>query len=695
MAKNLVIVESPAKAKTIKKMLGRNYQVMASVGHIRDLPKSRLGIDIENDFEPQYINIRGKGDIIKALKKEAKKSENIFLATDPDREGEAISWHLTHILGIDPQDKNRVTFNEITKNTVKREIKNPRSIDMDLVDAQQARRELDRIAGYKISPLLWKKVKSGLSAGRVQSVVLKLICDREEEINDFVPEEYWTIEGVFKKGKQKFNAEYYGSRETGRLQKAAIPDEKAVEKIIEKIDENHFEVVDVKKGKRKKSAPKPFTTSTMQQEASRRINFSTRKTMMIAQGLYEGIDIPKEGSVGLITYMRTDSTRVSQEAQDAAHRFIQSTYGDEYTTSSSKSATGKSEKIQDAHECIRPTDVFKTPYSIKDCLSRDEFKLYNLIWKRFVASLMKEALFETLRVEIQSNKEVFRTSGNRLIFDGYLKVYEYAGEKDKILPPLVKGDQPKLQKLDKIQHFTQPPARYNEASLIKILEELGIGRPSTYSPTISTLQTRFYVTLEEKRFIPTELGLTVNDLLCEYFKDLVDEKFTAQMEDELDKIADGEMEWKVLIRRFYKNLKKDLDIAEKDIEKIEVKDPVTDIVCEKCGRNMVIKMGRYGKFLACPGYPDCRNTKPFVEKIGVKCPKCKDGEIVIKRSKKGRKFYGCSNYPDCDFVSWNQPIDEKCPKCENILTKTSSRGKVRIKCSNPTCNYTRTETEKE
>lgn len=691
MAKNLVIVESPAKAKTIKKMLGSNYQVMPSVGHIRDLPKSRLGIDIENDFEPQYINIRGKGDLIKELKKAAKKSDRVFLATDPDREGEAISWHLTHILGIDPKEKNRVTFNEITKNTVKREIKNPRAIDMDLVDAQQARRELDRLAGYKISPLLWKKVKSGLSAGRVQSAVLKLICDREEEIHAFVPEEYWTIEGEFKKGNRKFKAEYYGSRESGRLKKALISTEQEAQAVLDNIDIEHFEVVDIKKGQRKKTPPKPFTTSTMQQEASKRINFTTRKTMMIAQHLYEGIEIPKEGSVGLITYMRTDSTRISAEAQEAAHSFIQSNYGEEYAIAQVRTEK-KTENIQDAHECIRPTDVFKTPYSIKDSLSRDEFKLYQLIWKRYVASLMKEALFETLKVELESNREVFRTNGNSLLFDGFLKVYEYSGEKDTVLPHLEMGDTPKCKALEKLQHFTQPPARYNEASLIKTLEELGIGRPSTYSPTISTLQTRYYVVLEEKKFVPTELGLTVNELLVQYFDDLVNETFTAQMEDELDKIAVGDMQWKELIRRFYRELKKDLDVAEKDIEKIEVKDPVTDIICEKCGRNMVIKMGRYGKFLACPGYPECRNTKPFVEKIGVKCPKC-DGEIVVKRSKKGRKFYGCSNYPECDFVSWNKPIEEKCPKCGSILTESVSRGNRHIKCSNESCNYTRTEKE--
>lgn len=693
MAKNLVIVESPTKAKTIKKMLGRNYNVIASVGHIRDLPKSKLGIDIENDFEPQYMNIYGKGSLIKDIKKEARKADNVILATDPDREGEAISWHLSHILEMDPEDKNRVTFNEITKDTVKREIKNPRKIDMDLVDAQQARRELDRLAGYKISPLLWKKVKAGLSAGRVQSAVLKLICDREDEINNFIPEEYWTIEADLRAGRKKLLADYYGIKENDKIKKVELKSEDDADKVIKNIDKEKFVVDSVKKGRRNRKSPNPFTTSTMQQESSRRINFSTRKTMMVAQSLYEGVKLPKEGSVGLITYMRTDSTRISLEAQDACLKFIEKDYGKEYLGKKKIANTKKSEKIQDAHECIRPTDVTKTPYSIKDSLSKDQFKLYSLIWKRFVASLMASAIYNTISADIISNNEVFRVSGSNMAFDGFLRVYDYNTEKSKELPSLEENQILKFKDVKKEQHFTNPPPRYNEASLIKELEDLGVGRPSTYSPTISTLQSRYYVVLEEKKFVPTELGVTVNEILVENFDDLVDKKFTAQMENELDEIAAGKKMWKELVRSFYKDLKEDLDKAYENIEKVEIEDPVTDVICDKCGRNMVIKMGRYGKFLACPGFPECRNTKPLVEKIGVKCPKCEDGEIVVKRSKKGRKFYGCDNYPKCDFVSWNKPIDEKCPKCGNILTEMNSKGKKIIKCSNNTCDYRREESE--
>ncbi|WP_010245426.1 type I DNA topoisomerase [Peptoniphilus rhinitidis] len=693
MAKNLVIVESPTKAKTIKKMLGRNYNVIASVGHIRDLPKSKLGIDIENDFEPQYMNIYGKGSLIKDIKKEARKADNVILATDPDREGEAISWHLSHILEMDPEDKNRVTFNEITKDTVKREIKNPRKIDMDLVDAQQARRELDRLAGYKISPLLWKKVKAGLSAGRVQSAVLKLICDREDEINNFIPEEYWTIEADLRAGRKKLLADYYGIKENDKIKKVELKSEDDADKVIKNIDKEKFVVDSVKKGRRNRKSPNPFTTSTMQQESSRRINFSTRKTMMVAQSLYEGVKLPKEGSVGLITYMRTDSTRISLEAQDACLKFIEKDYGKEYLGKKKIASTKKSEKIQDAHECIRPTDVTKTPYSIKDSLSKDQFKLYSLIWKRFVASLMASAIYNTISADVISNNEVFRVSGSNMAFDGFLRVYDYNTEKSKELPSLEENQILKFKDVKKEQHFTNPPPRYNEASLIKELEDLGVGRPSTYSPTISTLQSRYYVVLEEKKFVPTELGVTVNEILVENFDDLVDKKFTAQMENELDEIAAGKKMWKELVRSFYKDLKEDLDKAYENIEKVEIEDPVTDVICDKCGRNMVIKMGRYGKFLACPGFPECRNTKPLVEKIGVKCPKCEDGEIVVKRSKKGRKFYGCDNYPKCDFVSWNKPIDEKCPKCGNILTEMNSKGKKIIKCSNNTCDYRREESE--
>ena len=689
MAKNLVIVESPTKAKTIKRMLGTNYKVIASVGHVRDLPKSKLGIDIEKDFEPQYMNIYGKGPLIKEIKSEAKKADRIILATDPDREGEAISWHLSHILGIDPEDKNRVTFNEITKDTVKREIKNPRAIDMDLVDAQQARRELDRLAGYKISPLLWKKVKAGLSAGRVQSAVLKLICDREDEIKNFIPEEYWTIQADLRVGRRKLLADYYGIKEKGKTRKVELKNEKDADKVLKNIDKDKFLVDSVKKGKRSRKSPNPFTTSTMQQESSRRINFSTKKTMMVAQSLYEGVKLPKEGSVGLITYMRTDSIRVSDEARNACLNFIEKSYGKEYLGKKRTSSKKKSENIQDAHECIRPTDVLKTPYSIKDSLSKEQFKLYSLIWNRFVASLMSDAVYDTISSDIISNNELFRVSGSILSFDGFLKVYDYSNEKNTELPPLEEGQILKLKEINKEQHFTNPPPRYNEASLIKELEALGVGRPSTYAPTISTLQSRYYVVLEEKKFVPTELGQTVNEILVENFDNLVDKKFTAQMEFELDEIAAGKKEWKDLVRAFYGDLKKDLDKAYENIEKVKIEDPVTDVICDKCGRNMVIKMGRYGKFLACPGFPECRNTKPLVEKVGVKCPECGKGEIVVKRSKKGRIFYGCDNYPKCEFVSWNKPIDEKCPKCNSILTEMNSRGKKIIKCSNDKCDYRR------
>lgn len=693
MAKNLVIVESPTKAKTIKKMLGKNYNVIASVGHVRDLPKSKLGIDIEKDFEPQYMNIYGKGPLIKEIKSEAKKADKIFLATDPDREGEAISWHLSYILGMKEDEKNRVTFNEITKDTVKREIKNPRTIDMNLVDAQQARRELDRLAGYKISPLLWKKVKSGLSAGRVQSAVLKLICDREDEINNFIAEEYWTIEADLRAGRRKLLADYYGVKEKNKTKKVELKTEKDADKVINNVDNDNFIVDSVKKGKRARKSPNPFTTSTMQQESSRRINFSTKKTMMVAQSLYDGVKLPKEGSVGLITYMRTDSTRISQEAQNACLNFIEKSYGKNYLGKKKAAVKKKTENIQDAHECIRPTDVNKTPYSIKDSLSKDQFKLYSLIWNRFVASLMADAIFNTISADIVSNSEIFRVSGSTLDFDGFLRVYDYSLEKAKELPPLEEGQVLKLKDIKKEQHFTNPPPRYNEASLIKELEALGVGRPSTYAPTISTLQSRYYVVLEEKKFVPTELGQTVNEILVDNFDNLVDKKFTAQMEFELDEIADGKKAWKELVRAFYSDLKEDLDKAYENIEKVQIEDPVTDEICEKCGRNMVIKMGRYGKFLACPGFPECRNTKALVEKIGVKCPECGKGEIVVKRSKKGRIFYGCDQYPKCEFVSWNKPIEEKCPKCGSILTEMKSRGKKTIKCSNSTCDYRREESE--
>ncbi|EFI41300.1 type I DNA topoisomerase, partial [Peptoniphilus sp. oral taxon 386] len=559
MAKNLVIVESPTKAKTIKKMLGSTYKVVASVGHIRDLPKSKLGIDVDNNFEPSYINIRGKGDIIKGLKKDAKEADHIYLATDPDREGEAISWHLSNILNLDSNSKNRVTFNEITKETVKRQIKNPRLIDMDLVNAQQARRVLDRLAGYKISPLLWKKIKSGLSAGRVQSVVLKAICDREQEIEGFEAEEYWTIEAILKKGRSKISSKYYGAIENGKQIKREIKTEKESLDILNNIDKDNFIVEEKKSGVRKKSSSPPFTTSTMQQEASKKLNFSTKKTMIVAQSLYEGIDIPREGSVGLITYMRTDSTRMSDEAQNSVLKFISDEYGDNYLYKNN--AKVSKSNIQDAHECIRPTDVNRTPNLLKDSLSKDEFKLYSLIWKRFVASQMQPAIYDTMSLNIISNNEVFKSSGSQIKFDGFLRVYEFSTEKDDILPNLEVGDKLKCATVENIQHFTQPVARYNEATLIKFLEERAIGRPSTYAPIISTLLSRYYVVIEDKKILPTELGITVNEILCDNFSDLINEQFTANMEADLDKIADGELEWRNLIRNFYVKLEEDLKIS--------------------------------------------------------------------------------------------------------------------------------------
>lgn len=685
MAKNLVIVESPTKAKTIKKMLGSNYKVVASVGHIRDLPKSKMGIDIKDDFEPQYINIRGKGPLIKELKKDAKDASKIYLATDPDREGEAISWHLTNILDLDPNDKVRVTFNEITKDKVKGAIKDPKPIDMNLVDAQQARRVLDRLAGYNISPFLWKKIKSGLSAGRVQSVVLKLICDREDEIREFVPELYFTIEASHLKNRKTFNSEYYGKIVNGKAKKDKITSEKQAKEILKSVDLNNFKVMDIATSDRTRASQPPFTTSTMQQQASTRLNFSTKKTMSLAQKLYEGISIPKVGEVGLITYMRTDSTRVSKEAEENAFLFINSEYGSKYLKGH-RNVKAK-ENVQDAHECIRPTDVTRTPESIKDSLSRDEYRLYSLIWKRFVASFMSPAVYENQNIDIASNDNLFKAKGSRIIFDGFLKVYTYGIEKDTILPQLDINEIIKTTSCKEEKHYTQPPARYSEATLIKLLEDLGIGRPSTYAPTISTILSRYYVVIEDKKFVPTELGETVNNVMKKYFKDLVDENFTAKLETDLDKIAEGDIFWKEIVREFYSDIEDDLKVADKDLEKIDIRDQETDEVCEKCGRNMVIKMGRYGKFLACPGWPECKNTKPLLEKIGVKCPKCNKGDIVVKRSKKGRKFYGCSRYPDCDFVSWDEPTKENCPKCGGHLTKVRTRNGEILKCPNKDCNY--------
>ncbi|MGF7057178.1 type I DNA topoisomerase [Brassicibacter mesophilus] len=687
MAKNLVIVESPAKAKTIAKFLGKKYQVKASVGHVRDLPKSKLGIDIENKFNPEYITIRGKGPVLKELRAEAKKANSVFLATDPDREGEAISWHLANILNIDETKNIRIEFNEITKSAITNAIKNPRKINKDLVDAQQARRVLDRLVGYKISPLLWKKVRKGLSAGRVQSIATKLICDRENEIEQFIPKEYWSLDAYLLKSKFKYKATFYGISVDGKEQKVELNSKEDVDKVIQNIQGEKFTIIDVKKGNRKRSPYPAYTTSSLQQDAVKRIGFSTKKTMIIAQQLYEGVDIKGEGSVGLISYIRTDSTRISDEAIGNTTSFINDNYGEKYLSKGNKPKGGKKKDIQDAHEAIRPTSVFRTPNSIKDSLKKDQYKLYKLIWERFVASQMSPALYETLSVKISVSDYIFKATGSKLVFDGFLKVYNIADEdKEIMIPDLEVGEEAKLKNIDPQQHFTQPPARYSEASLVKTLEELGIGRPSTYAPTISTILSRGYVILDKKSFKPTELGIIVTEILKQYFSRIVNEEFTADMEQQLDKIEEGELYWTKVIEDFYKDFKKDLDVAENEISKIEIQEEVSDVKCEKCGKYMIIKFGRYGKFLACPGYPECKNTKPLVQDIGVKCPKC-NGDIVERKSKRGRKFYGCSNYPECDFVSWDKPLEKKCPDCDSLLVEKSSKKGVTIKCINENCSY--------
>ena len=692
MQKNLVIVESPAKAKTIGKFLGKNYKVKASVGHVRDLPKSSLGIDIENKYEPKYITIRGKGPIVQELKREAKKSDNIYLATDPDREGEAISWHLAYLLGIKEGEPIRVEFNEITKEAILEAIKKPRPIDKNLVDAQQARRILDRLVGYKISPLLWRKIKKGLSAGRVQSVAVKLICDREKEIESFVPEEYWSIKAVLAKDDISFEANFFGVSEDGREKKVKLPNKEAVDKILNTLDKDNFVIKEVKKGSKKRNPYPPYTTSTLQQDASRKLGFSTRKTMMIAQQLYEGIDIKDEGTVGLITYIRTDSTRVSEEVVKVTKSYIIDNYGKAYRNGGKTYSNKTRKEAQDAHEGIRPTSVLRRPENIKDSLTNDQYKLYDLIWKRFVSSQMSPAKYDTMSVKIFSNNNIFKASGSKLSFDGFLKVYSIEEDKDKDIemPLLEEGEIVKVNKIEPNQHFTQPPARYTEASLIKTLEELGIGRPSTYAPIISTILNREYVVLNNKSFVPTELGILVNDLLEEYFKDIVNEKFTADLEEKLDKIAEGEFPWQLVVDDFYKEFNVLLKKAEEEIDKVKIEDEVTDEICEKCGRNMVVKRGRYGKFLACPGYPECKNTKAILDELDVPCPEC-GGNIIRRRSKKGRLFYGCSNFPNCKFVSWNEPIKEKCPQCNGVLVKKKNKKVTIIECINKDCGYSRNE----
>ncbi|MDR7856279.1 type I DNA topoisomerase [Tissierella sp.] len=692
MHKNLVIVESPAKAKTIEKFLGKNYKVIASVGHIRDLPKSSLGIDIDNDFEPKYITIRGKGPVIKELKDLAKKSNKIYLATDPDREGEAISWHLAHILGINENDKIRVEFNEITKDAVTNAIKHPREINIDLVDAQQARRILDRLVGYKISPLLWRKIRKGLSAGRVQSVAVKLICDRDDEIQNFIPKEYWSIKAKLENNKELFEALYYGEIINNKETKIELNTKFDVDNVLNNIDKKNFFVKDIKEGTKKRNPYPPYTTSTLQQDASKKLGFSTKKTMIIAQQLYEGIDIKGEGSVGLITYMRTDSTRISNEAILAISNFVKENYGDKYTKGGNNYANKSKKNSQDAHEAIRPTSIIKTPLSIQESLTKDQFKLYKLIWERLVGSQMTAAIYKTISVSIISNNSIFKATGSQLSFDGFLKVYITSDEeeKDMKIPALEINNKLNVKDIIPNQHFTQPPPKYTEASLIKALEELGIGRPSTFAPTIATILARNYVILEKKYFVPTELGLLVNDLLMEYFNIVVNEKFTANLEEELDNIAEGDLSWVDVVKGFYKDFAIILEKAEDEIEEIIIEDEVSDVICEKCGRNMVVKHGRFGKFLACPGYPECKNTKAIVEELKVNCPKC-DGNIVKRKSKKGRIFYGCNNYPNCDFVSWDEPMEEKCPRCGSLMVEKKSRKEKKIKCTNEDCGYTNVE----
>ncbi len=691
MAHYLVIVESPAKVKTIKKFLGSNYTVAASNGHVRDLPKSRLGIDVENDYEPKYITIRGKGDILANLRKEAKKADKVYLATDPDREGEAISWHLAAALKLDEKKMRRITFNEITKNAVKASLKAPREIDTDLVDAQQARRALDRMVGYRISPLLWAKVKRGLSAGRVQSVALRIIADREDEINAFIPEEYWTLETILKvKGeKRPLTAKFYGTAD----KKMTIHSEEELNQILKELEDAEYKVTDVKTGERSRKAPLPFTTSTLQQEASKVLNFATQKTMRIAQQLYEGIDIKGSGTVGVITYLRTDSTRISDEADAAARSYISETYGSEFAAEgSTEKKSGK--KIQDAHEAIRPSDITRTPASLKDSLTRDQFRLYQLIWKRFTASRMKPAVFETTSVKIGAADYVFTVSTSRCVFEGFRTVYTESDEEKEVSNVLVNGlstDSVLTKKeVETKQHFTQPPAHYTEASLVKVLEEQGIGRPSTYAPTISTIIARRYVTKEGRNLYMTEIGEVVNNIMKQSFPSIVDVSFTANMEGLLDMVEEGKVAWKEVIRNFYPDLDEAVQIAEKELESVKIEDEVTDVICEECGRNMVVKYGPHGKFLACPGFPDCRNTKPYLEKIGVPCPVC-GKEVVIRKTKKGRRYYGCENNPECEFMSWQKPSKEKCPKCGGYMVEKGNK----LVCADEQCGYVTTLEKKE
>ena len=689
MPKYLVIVESPAKAKTIKKFLGRNYEVIASNGHVRDLPKSTLGIDIENDFEPKYITIRGKGEVLAALRKAVKKADKVYLATDPDREGEAISWHLYYALKLENKNYSRITFNEITKTAVKDSIKHARDIDMNLVDAQQARRVLDRIVGYQISPILWAKIKRGLSAGRVQSVALRLICDREEEINLFIPQEYWSLEALLdvKGSKKPLEAKLIGNKE----QKIEIHSEEEMNEILSYLNGKEFTVEGVKVTERLKKSPLPFTTSTLQQDASSKLNFAPQKTMRIAQQLYEGVNIKGQGTVGLITYLRTDSTRISVEADAAAKEYIKEAYGAEFVGAGTV-AKKDDKKVQDAHEAIRPTYMTNSPASIKDELSRDQFRLYQLIWNRFMASRMAPAKYENTSVKIAAGDYRFNASASKIAFDGFLSVYNINNEKSEgnvMLKSIDEDTKLTLNDLEPKQHFTQPPAHYTEASLVKTLEEFGIGRPSTYAPTISTITARRYVVKEKKNLYVTELGEAVNNMMKKAFASIVDVNFTAMMEGLLDMVEEGKVHWKSVIENFYPDFEIAVKNAEKELEKIKIEDEVTDVICDECGRNMVVKYGPHGKFLACPGFPDCRNTKPYYEKIGVMCPKCGD-DIVIKKTKKGRRYYGCINNPECDFMSWQKPSEKKCPKCGGAMVEKGNK----IVCMDEQCGYVEAKEKK-
>jgi DNA topoisomerase-1 len=689
MAKTLVIVESPAKAKSISKFLSKNYLVKASMGHLRDLPKSQIGVDIENDFEPKYIAIRGRGDLVKELKAAAKTADKVLLASDPDREGEAIAWHLAHLLGLNPNENSRIEFHEITKPTIQNAVKSPRQIDMHKVDAQQARRVLDRLVGYKLSPLLWRKVKKGLSAGRVQSVAVRLICDREEEIRSFEPEEYWTLDAEFLCEGGSFVAKllHYNGK------KINISSREQMTAVLKELKAAAYAVADIKTKEKKKQPAPPFTTSSLQQEAYRKLNFTPKRTMMLAQQLYEGLDLGKAGTIGLITYMRTDSVRIAEIAQSEAKEFILSQYGPNFYPEEPRKYASKG-RTQEAHEAIRPTSVLRTPESVKEYLGRDQLRLYRLIWERFISSQMSAAIFDTITVDVEAQAYLFRANAAKIKFPGYLSVYEESyddPEKQENEEGCLRGNLKvnqslQLKNLKEKQHFTEPPPRYTEASLVKKMEEEGIGRPSTYAPTIDTIQTRGYVVKEDKKLVPTELGEIVIALLKEHFPDIVNLEFTANMEVKLDDVEEGQASWKAVIRNFYEPFAETLDIAEQKIGKIKVEDEVSDEVCEICGRNMVIKMGRFGKFLACPGFPDCKNARPLLEEVGVNCPKCGE-KLVVRRSKKGRKFYGCSKYPECDFIAWDKPAPSPCPECGSLMLEKNLKGRKKYVCSNKECHF--------